>query len=67
MTLKPGDYCTIDTLPTNSGWHPAGPYLFKIRDNFGYLGSLCSAFGLDREGFSANKNSDGSWNVHSVP
>ncbi len=67
MTLKPGDYCTIDTPPQGSEWHPAWPYLFKIRDNFGCIGSRCSSSTLDREGFRASENSDGSWDVHSVP
>ena len=67
MTLKPGDYCSIETRPHQSVWHPAWPYLLKIRDNYGCLGSLCSNGGIDREGFRASRNSDGSWNVYSVP
>ena len=68
MTLKPGGYCTIDTQPQGIEWHPAWPYLLKIRDNsLGCLGGVCSSYTLDRQGFSASKNSDGSWEVHSVP
>ena len=67
MTLKPGDYCTIDTRPRDSNLHPAWPYQLQVGDNNASLGRLWSADRIDREGFNASRNHDGSWTVHSAP
>ena len=67
MVLKSGEYCTMDTRPWDSSWHPAWPYQLEVRENFACLVGVCSSPKFLRGGFSASKNSDNSWIVHRAP
>ena len=67
MVLKSGEYCTMDTRPWDSSWHPAWPYLLEVQENFACLVGVCSSRKFLRGGFSASKNSDKSWTVHRAP
>ena len=68
MKLKPGEYCTIDTiLPSDSSWHPAWPYQMVVEGEIACLGYLCSIERIDKIGFRATKNPDRSWTVHVIP
>ena len=67
MVLKSGEYCTVDTRPWDSSWHPAWPYQLEVRENFACLVGICSSRKFLRGGFSASKNSDKSWTVHRAP
>ncbi len=67
MVLKSGEYCTMDTRPWDSSWHPAWPYQLEVRENFACLVGVRSSHKFLRGGFSASKNSDMSWTVHRAP
>ena len=67
MVLKSGEYCTMDTRPWDSSWHPAWPYQLEVQEDFACLVGVCSTREFLRGGFSASKNSDKSWTVHRAP
>ena len=64
MILKPGEYCNTPRLDTLA--HPAWPYLFEVFEGYACIG-FCSGHDVGRDEFSASRNSDGSWTVHSAP
>lgn len=67
MTLKPGEYCTIDTLPPDALWPAAWPHQLEVEGEIACLGGTCSVDRVDKPGFRARKNPDKSWTIYEVP
>ena len=62
MTLKKGDYCRVSIPGIN-----ARTDRFEIRNGQGCYGGICSGNDVTFNEFRVSKNSNGSWNIRSVP
>ena len=62
LRLSEGEYCTV-TIPGIN----VGTDRFEVRSGQGCFGGICSGRRLSLTGFTASKNSDGTWTVTNVP